>query len=181
LARRFVREVLGTWNAEEFEESATLLVSELVTNAVLHAHSSAELTMRLEAGELWVGVSDGNAGPAVRKRYGADAATGRGLLLVERIATAWGTEPAGTGKLVWFQLAPGAGESAMVGAEAEFAADLAELAGGSGGSVGTAPRRAPSRPSDSGSSDPRSRRQSHPSRRPGDRRDGDRSTGRAWG
>jgi len=112
-------------------------VSELVTNAVLHARSSAEVTMRLGKGELWVGVSDESTGAAARKRYGPDAGTGRGLLLVERIATAWGTEPSGAGKLVWFQLAPGTGETALVGAEADFAADLAELAGNlaGGGSV----------------------------------------------
>jgi len=104
-------------------------VSELVTNAVLHARSSAEVTMRLGKGELWVGVSDESTGAAARKRYGPDAETGRGLLLVERIATAWGSEPSGAGKLVWFQLAPGTGETAMAGAEADFAADLAELAG----------------------------------------------------
>ena len=154
-ARRFVRDTLTAWAADEFEESATLLVSELVTNAVLHARSSAELTLRMLDGELWVGVSDGNAGPAVRKRYGADAATGRGLLLVERIATAWGTEPSGNGKLVWFQLAPGTGETAMLGAEADFAADLAELTGdlgegGPSGSSGRGPqaRRAGERPGD---------------------------------
>lgn len=111
-------------------------MSELVTNVVLHARSPADVTMRLLDGVLWVGVSDGHAGHAVRKRYGTDAATGRGLLLVERIATEWGTEPSDGGKLVWFQLAPGTGETAMVGAETEFAADLAELTGEVRGATG---------------------------------------------
>lgn len=180
-----MREILAGWDAEEFEESASLLVSELVTNAVLHARSPAELTMRLLDGELWVGVSDANAGPAVRKRYGPDAGTGRGLLLVERIATAWGTEPSGTGKLVWFQLASGAGEGAMVGAEADFAADLAELTGDldARGRAAGPPRRAP-RARDVGAetADPRQHwRIPRASRGPAGRGAGDRTVERTRG
>jgi anti-sigma regulatory factor (Ser/Thr protein kinase) len=129
-ARSFVRDLLAAWGAESLEEPATLLTSELVTNAVLHARSSVEVTVRLREGQLWVGVSDGNTGAPVRKRYGPDAATGRGLLLVERIASAWGTDLSATGKVVWFCLEPGAEEKALAALTADFDQDLADLPGG---------------------------------------------------
>ena len=135
-ARTFVREALAAWGAEEFEEPATLLTSELVTNAVLHARSATEVIVRLADGQLWVGVSDGNAGPPVRKRYGPEAATGRGLLLIERIASAWGSESSGSGKVVWFQLRAGTASTAMDAMAADFDADLAELAELGGGAAG---------------------------------------------
>jgi hypothetical protein len=125
-----VRGVLATWEAEGFEEPATLLTSELVTNAVLHARSALEVTVRFTDGQLWVGVSDGHPGPPVRKRYGPDAATGRGLMLVERIASAWGTEMSATGKVVWFCLEPGSEEKALAALVADFDQDVADLAGG---------------------------------------------------
>ena len=132
-ARTFVRELLASWRAEEFEEPAALLTSELVTNALLHARSAVEVTVRLADGHLWVGVSDAAAGPPVRKHYGTEAATGRGLLLVDRIASAWGTEPSATGKVVWFELAEGAQERAMDAISADFDADIADPVGGSPG------------------------------------------------
>ncbi len=103
-ARRFVRDVLAAWGAEQFEEPATLLTSELVTNAVLHARSRPELQLRLNGDRLWVGVSDATPVSPVRKRYGPQAATGRGLMLVERMAAAWGTSVSEQGKVVWFEL-----------------------------------------------------------------------------
>ncbi len=53
---------------------------------------------------LRVGVSDSTPVAPVRKRYGKEAATGRGLLLIETMASAWGTEPNEGGKEVWFEL-----------------------------------------------------------------------------
>ncbi len=125
-----MRDQLAAWGAEGFEEPATLLTSELVTNAVLHARSALEVTVRLTDRQLWVGVSDADTGPPVRKRYGPDAATGRGLMLVERIASAWGTDVSTTGKIVWFCLEPGAEEKALAALAADFDQDLADLAGG---------------------------------------------------
>ena len=113
---------------------------------MLHARSAAEVTLRLDDGQLWVGVSDANAGPPVPKRYGPEAATGRGLLLIERIAKAWGSDSSGSGKVVWFRLSAGAGTTAMAASAADFEADLAELAGGpvadGGGSAGRRSRPA---------------------------------------
>jgi anti-sigma regulatory factor (Ser/Thr protein kinase) len=144
-ARTFVRDSLAEWGAQDFEEPATLLTSELVTNAVLHARSAVEVTVRLTDGQLWVGVSDSNTGSPVRKRYGPDAGTGRGLLLVERIASAWGTELSASGKVVWFRLAADAEGAAMAALAADFEADLDDLAGGvpGGGQHGRPRPRAP--------------------------------------
>ncbi len=128
-ARRFVRDVLAAWGAQQFEERATLLTSELVTNAVLHARTNPELTLRLSGDRLWVGVADETPVSPVRKRYGPEAATGRGLLLVERMATAWGTSVSdqGHGKVVWFELSSDGGGSTGMALEAEALADLADL------------------------------------------------------
>jgi len=104
VARRFVRDLLDAWGAAEFEDAAVLLTSELVTNALLHARSAPELNVRLADGRLRIGVSDRTTVVPVRKRYGKEAATGRGLLLVESMASAWGTEPSVDGKEVWFEL-----------------------------------------------------------------------------
>ena len=144
-ARTFVRDSLAEWGAEDFEEPATLLTSELVTNAVLHARSAVDVTVRLADGELWVGVSDSGTGPPVRKRYGADAGTGRGLLLVERIASAWGTELTASGKVVWFRLAEGAEDAALAALAADFEADLGDLGGAvtGGGHDARSRQRAP--------------------------------------
>ena len=128
-----MRDVLAAWGAAQFEESATLLTSELVTNAVLHARSRPELKLRLTDDRLWVGVSDNTPVSPVRKRYGPEAATGRGLMLVERMAAAWGTMVTAEGKVVWFELSPEAGQATGLALEAEALADLADLglAGGS--------------------------------------------------
>ncbi|MDQ6797876.1 MAG: ATP-binding protein [Actinomycetota bacterium] len=116
-ARRFVRDVLAAWGAGEFEDSAVLLTSELVTNALLHARSAAELHVRLAGGRLRVGVSDRTPVVPVRKRYGKEAATGRGILLVETMASAWGTDPNEGGKEVWFELTGPDGGQAGVSAD----------------------------------------------------------------
>ncbi|MFN2608415.1 MAG: ATP-binding protein [Acidimicrobiales bacterium] len=139
VARRFVRGVLDRWGAEEFEEPATLLISELVTNAVLHAHSAPEVVVRLEAGRLWVGVSDGLDASPVRKHYGPEAATGRGMMLVERIASTWGTDVTDSGKVVWFELAPGSSGVAATTGASIF--DLDDLLDGTEPPGGVAHRR----------------------------------------
>jgi len=105
VARRFVRDALGEWEAEELIDTAVLLTSELVTNALLHARSAPDLTIRLVDGLLRVSVTDDTPVVPTRKRYGAEAATGRGLLLIETMARAWGSDPSTAGKVVWFELA----------------------------------------------------------------------------
>jgi anti-sigma regulatory factor (Ser/Thr protein kinase) len=103
-ARRFTVEVLLQWEAADLVDTATLLVSELVTNAVLHARSASELVLRRSGDRLRFEISDTSAAAPTRRSYSADAGTGRGMMLVEALAVRWGSERDGEGKRVWFEL-----------------------------------------------------------------------------
>jgi anti-sigma regulatory factor (Ser/Thr protein kinase) len=104
-ARRFVDATLRTWNCDALIEVATLLVSELVSNAILHAGTGIRVVLRMHGPRLRVEVHDGNGRLPAQKHYSATSATGRGLLLVERMADDWGVRPAAAGgKSVWFEL-----------------------------------------------------------------------------
>jgi len=126
-ARRFVREVLSEWELDVCEEVASLAVSELITNAVLHARSAPELVVRLIEERLRVEVHDASPALPARKHYAVDAGTGRGLLLVERLVGAWGVEPTDDGKVVWFEIDPSEAEGASMGFDAEAVDDLESL------------------------------------------------------
>jgi len=106
-ARRFVEEILAGWDRDDFAPVATLLVSELVANAVLHARTDLEVVLRLAAERVRVEVHDQSTRLPSRKRYSNVATTGRGLLLVDKMATDWGVDAVGAGKSVWFELAAG--------------------------------------------------------------------------
>ena len=103
--RRFLVAALEEWQADQFADDAVLLLSELVTNAVLHAGTEIEVHIELDGDVLRVEVRDGDPRlPSVR-RYSMLSGTGRGLALVAQTARAWDAEalPAG-GKRVWFEL-----------------------------------------------------------------------------
>ncbi|MDP9073058.1 MAG: ATP-binding protein [Actinomycetota bacterium] len=85
-------------------EVAELLVSELVTNAVLHTGTEIEVALASSPAGVRVEVADRSPVRPSPKQYSADAGTGRGLLLVETLATSWGVVPSATGKVVWFTL-----------------------------------------------------------------------------
>jgi anti-sigma regulatory factor (Ser/Thr protein kinase) len=107
-ARRFVTDQLAMWGYATLTADAALLTSELVTNAVAHgAEPYAVEVVDLDDGVL-VTVEDAahEAVPAPR-RQGSEAESGRGLAIVDSIATAWGTSAVpGDGKVVWFRLTP---------------------------------------------------------------------------
>jgi anti-sigma regulatory factor (Ser/Thr protein kinase) len=84
--------------------AATMLVSELVANAVLHTGTPIEVAVMTGDHRVRVEVYDGSPQLPVRKRYSTMSGTGRGLMLVERMAVEWGAEPTGDGKVVWFEL-----------------------------------------------------------------------------
>jgi len=104
-ARRFVEGVLDGWGCGALLETVTLLVSELVGNAVLHAGSDVDLSVRLVAGCLRVDVIDRSTQVPQRRAVADDDLTGRGSGLVELLATAWGVTGLPDGKSVWFELA----------------------------------------------------------------------------
>ena len=85
-------------------EDVLLLVSELVSNAVLHA--GTEVRLRASVEDAVVSVSVGDRDPhhsPVLDRKGADATSGRGIFLVHALASDWGVELAESSKLVWFR------------------------------------------------------------------------------
>ena len=86
-----------------------LLVSELVTNAVVHAGSPAVVRLDADVERIKVAVADrdGEKAPAVVEPDPLSS-SGRGVLLVDRLAARWGVEPHREGKVVWFELPKGA-------------------------------------------------------------------------
>jgi anti-sigma regulatory factor (Ser/Thr protein kinase) len=104
-ARDFVRAALTTWDLEDLSDVATLLTSELVTNAVLHAGSVLRLAASYQPPELTVEVRDASTAPPALGRSGdAERTGGRGLVLVDSLADRWGVRNHAGGKAVWFVL-----------------------------------------------------------------------------
>jgi anti-sigma regulatory factor (Ser/Thr protein kinase) len=102
-ARRFVADELADLS-EETVDLARLLVSEVVTNAVLHARTSATLTVDRDDSTVKVQVEDSNPLLPVIRSHGPEAGTGRGLHVLDRLASDWGTDQRKGGKVVWFEI-----------------------------------------------------------------------------
>jgi len=103
-ARRFVERTLEAWNLTGAIEVVSLLTSELVANAVLHAGTPLELHLGVVGRRIRVQVRDRSAANASPRHDGAEATGGRGLRLVERLSDDWGVAEEGDGKTVWFAL-----------------------------------------------------------------------------
>ncbi|HWG75041.1 MAG TPA: ATP-binding protein [Acidimicrobiales bacterium] len=103
-ARHFVRDTLSGWGATDHEDSAVLLVSELVANASLHAKTEVSVCLRRGPGKLRIEVGDRSSRSPMIRKYGPQATTGRGLALVIALAQRWGVQTVGTGKAVWVEL-----------------------------------------------------------------------------
>ncbi|RJK94219.1 SpoIIE family protein phosphatase [Vallicoccus soli] len=104
LARRMVRAFLRAHGLDAVDEVATLLTSEVVTNAVVHARTAVGLRVHAAADRVRVEVSDGSRRRPVRRELDTEATGGRGLLLLDRLATTWDVRRTGDGKTVWFEL-----------------------------------------------------------------------------
>ncbi len=103
-ARQQVRDLLiGTARAD-LVESAVLLVSEIVTNALLHAGTEIRLAGTVGSEGLRIEVGDGSVHLPSRRRYATTAGTGRGLLMLESLVDEWGVTRHAHGKTVWFVL-----------------------------------------------------------------------------
>ncbi|MDQ0774792.1 serine phosphatase RsbU (regulator of sigma subunit)/anti-sigma regulatory factor (Ser/Thr protein kinase) [Streptomyces aurantiacus] len=102
-ARRLARKALARWDMEDLTDSVELLVSEVVTNAVRYA--SRPVTLRLlRTDVLRCEVADDVPQlPRLRQARATDEG-GRGLYLVNKLATRWGATRLSTGKVVWFEL-----------------------------------------------------------------------------
>jgi anti-sigma regulatory factor (Ser/Thr protein kinase) len=104
-ARRFLTEVLAATGCLGFREDAELLISELATNAVIYGGGVIDVVVRACADGIWVGVTDSGQPYVWTPQLDPLSEGGRGLWLVDRIATSWGIEPAGSGrKTSWFWL-----------------------------------------------------------------------------
>jgi PAS domain S-box-containing protein len=103
-AREVVRLMLEAHGRDDLVDTAVLLVSEVVTNALLHAGSEIHLVADLDDTGLRVAVGDGSPHLPSRRRYAATAGTGRGLLMLESMVDDWGVTPQPEGKIVWFRL-----------------------------------------------------------------------------
>ncbi len=106
-ARQLVRDVLAQASRGDLQETAQLLVSELVTNALVHAGTPIQLDASADGGGLHVEVSDGSTQAPSPRNYAATAGTGRGIHLLEHLVDRWGTVTHLDGKTVWFDLASG--------------------------------------------------------------------------
>jgi anti-sigma regulatory factor (Ser/Thr protein kinase) len=103
-ARRFTGERLVAWGYEEHCEVAQLLVSEIVTNAVRHGRSICILDLTASSEGIHVAVTDDGAGRPEVQHPSPDDVSGRGLAIVEALASGWGVETVPSGKVVWFEL-----------------------------------------------------------------------------
>ena len=107
LARKVTRTVLASWRLADLEETAVLLVSELVGNVVQHAHTGGHvLALRLEAASTYLRIEVHDADPRPpRRRTPAELdESGFGFVLVDALAAQWGVRQKATGKAIWAEL-----------------------------------------------------------------------------
>ncbi|HEX8002675.1 MAG TPA: GAF domain-containing protein [Mycobacteriales bacterium] len=107
-ARRYVTTTLTGTAAEDVLADAELVVSELVTNALLHAGPPVTLRVHVDGDVVRIEVGDGSRRAPLRALARPEAMTGRGLSLVAALAREWGVEPAPNGKVVWCELSSSA-------------------------------------------------------------------------
>ncbi|MFJ6659457.1 SpoIIE family protein phosphatase [Streptomyces sp. NPDC091377] len=109
--RHYLRELLPTWGLAGLQDDLELLLTEVVTNALVHADSEVDIRLREYPGHLRVEVRDSDPRPPLLvadlgpgATGDADAESGRGMLIVDALASAWGSSPAGRGKTTWFEM-----------------------------------------------------------------------------
>lgn len=108
-ARRFLREQGCSEHATSLLESAVLLVSEMVTNAVRHGGPPLVVEVDCDELTLQVRVRDGSTAPPRPRAVRPEDEGGRGMVLLELLSDDWGVDHHDDGKVVWFRLrqAPG--------------------------------------------------------------------------
>jgi two-component sensor histidine kinase len=104
-ARRFVAERLVATDLDHLVDTVGLIVSELATNAVRHAHSPFRVSLAREEDQLLLVVRDESSAPALLGEGEPSAGGGRGLQLVSTLSREWGVTPhARGGKSVWARI-----------------------------------------------------------------------------
>ncbi|WP_151773537.1 SpoIIE family protein phosphatase [Streptomyces abyssomicinicus] len=107
-AREELRQLLHDWRDLDQVDSAVLLTSEMLANVLMHTDADATLLARVSGAEgsrrLRVEVTDFGEALPHKRDPGELASSGRGLFLIEQLASAWGVDPRGAGKTIWFEL-----------------------------------------------------------------------------
>ncbi|MDX2819379.1 ATP-binding protein [Streptomyces sp. PA03-5A] len=107
-ARRLATAQVRSWGLGNLADTAELLVSELVTNALRHARGPVRMNLRVAEGHLRCEVEDISSRAAVRRVTDTDAEGGRGMEILDLLSDAWGSDLTATGKTTWFELSPAA-------------------------------------------------------------------------
>ena len=116
-AREIVRSWLVDVGRSNAEYVATQVVTELVTNAVVHAHEPIALHLWSRRDGVRIGVSDGSTEVADLLPNDRSAPAGRGLHLVARLSSDWGSEVHDRGKITWAEVTDCSAAPVPVGAE----------------------------------------------------------------
>jgi MEDS: MEthanogen/methylotroph, DcmR Sensory domain/Histidine kinase-like ATPase domain len=103
-ARQFVVDTLRSWHLDHLCDDGSIVVSELATNAVLHAASDFTVTLSLEGRTVRLSVVDESAQLPVVRTPSPTTISGRGLVLVAALGARWGSEVVDDGKEVWVEL-----------------------------------------------------------------------------
>ena len=111
-ARHAVAAVLSGWGFRDpaWLNAAAVVVSELVSNAVLHGGGCVDFTIEAHDGQVLLSVADGSS--VVPSGRDPDDTGGRGLVLIEALSVGWGVEDHEGGKRVWVKLTPCPGDPA---------------------------------------------------------------------
>jgi anti-sigma regulatory factor (Ser/Thr protein kinase) len=104
-ARRLLRDALPGEASEEAVDAAALALSEIVTNALVHAGTEMRLRVILAPSSVRVELADGSAHLPHPRDYSRAAGTGRGLHMVTEVVDQWGAHHDDDGKVVWFEIA----------------------------------------------------------------------------
>lgn len=101
-ARRFVLDALAKWRLDRLADTAALLTSEVVTNAVLHARTPVGLVVRRLRKGVAIEVTDGSRRRPQPRQAALESTNGRGIALLEQLASTWEVTLHGAGKTVQF-------------------------------------------------------------------------------
>jgi anti-sigma regulatory factor (Ser/Thr protein kinase) len=116
-ARRLALHLLAGWGLEDLEWTVTQIVSELATNAVIHARTDFAVTITASGPGVRIEVRDQSPKPPLPRHYDTEATTGRGLRLVAQMSRAWGVEQHSDGKTVWAEIALTLADTTGIAAE----------------------------------------------------------------
>jgi anti-sigma regulatory factor (Ser/Thr protein kinase) len=115
--RRLIRELLNAWNVVDVDatETAALVASELVTNAILRSGGTVHLAVQMTAERLQVSVTDHDSAPPAAQESGPLSSNGRGVAVVEALSLRWGVDSTSGGTRVWVDVARGADRDRTAG------------------------------------------------------------------